>query len=282
DHGGWVTTLADPLDPDHARSVTLSMVDRLFRLEDEAEGALEVVRSTADLVRCLEEDVFAAILHFEGAEAIDPDLGGLEEFYEQGLRSLGIVWSRPNLFGHGVRFCFPSSPDTGPGLTEAGRELVRACNDLGIMLDVSHLTEQGFWDVVRLSRHPVVATHSNAHALCPSSRNLTDAQLKAIAGSGGVVGINFGVSDLRPDGLDESDTSVEHIFEQIDYIAERIGLEHVALGSDFEGAVTPDDLSDASDLAWLLEGLAERGYTDDELESIAHGNWLRVLEETWH
>src|SRR5204862_5975253 len=107
----------------------------------------------------------AAILHFEGAEPIDSQLNALEVFYRAGLRSLGLVWSRPNAFGEGVPFRFPSSPDTGPGLTAAGRELVRECNRLGILVDLSHLNERGFWDVADVTTAPLVATHSNAHAL---------------------------------------------------------------------------------------------------------------------
>jgi membrane dipeptidase len=279
--GSYVTTLADPLEPEYARQVTVSMASKLWQLESDSLGDLAIVRSTEQLLECLEEDVFAAILHFEGAEAIEPDLSNLEEFYGLGLRSLGLVWSRPNLFGYGVQFAFPSSPDTGPGLTRAGRQLVRACNDLGIMLDVSHLTAQGFWDLARLSRSPLVATHSNAHALCPSSRNLTDDQLQAIADSGGLVGINFCVSDLRPDGAENSDTPVDLIFDQMEYIADRVGIEHVAIGSDFEGAMMPDDLSDVSDLGLVLAGLAERGFSELDLARVASGNWLRVLAETW-
>ncbi|MEY8840506.1 dipeptidase, partial [Cribrihabitans sp. XS_ASV171] len=116
----------------------------------------------------------AAIFHIEGAEAIDPDLHMLDVFHAAGLRSLGPVWSRPTLYGHGVPFRFPSGPDTGAGLTDLGLRLVRRCNELGIMLDLSHLNEAGFWDVARQSSAPLVASHSNAHAICPHSRNLTD------------------------------------------------------------------------------------------------------------
>jgi membrane dipeptidase len=281
DHGGYETTLADPLDPEFARAVTVSMARKLFRLEEDSEGELMVVRSTQDLVHCLEEDVFATILHFEGAEAIDQDLDALEDFYADGLRSLGIVWSRPNLFGHGVQFKFPSSPDTGPGLTWAGRQLVRACNDLGIMVDVSHLTEQGFWDVANISRMPIVATHSNAHALCPSSRNLTDDMLEAIKDSNGLAGISFCVCDVRSDGDDDTDTSIEELLNHVEYIAERIGIDHVAFGSDFDGAMVPDEVGDAAGYSRLLEGLEERGFSDDDLAKVAHGNWLRVLSDTW-
>lgn len=281
DDGNTLTSMADPLDPEYCQEITWSMTRKLLAMESDSEGQIEVIRSREDLLRCLKDDIFATILHFEGAEAIETDLSNLEEFYEAGLRSLGLVWSRPNLFGHGVQFRYPYSPDTGPGLSEAGEELVRACNQMGIMLDVSHLTEKGFWDVVRLSDSPIVATHSNAHALCPSSRNLTDDMLRAIAASGGLVGVNFYVSDLRPDGVEDSDTPVELIYEHIEYIAELIGIEHVALGSDMEGAIMPDGLGDASNLDRLLEGLVERGFNLEEVEKIAHGNWLRVLDDTW-
>jgi microsomal dipeptidase-like Zn-dependent dipeptidase len=132
------------------------------------------------------------------AEAIDPNFELLDVLYAAGLRSLGPVWSRSNAFGHGVPFLCPSSPDTGPGLTDVGKELTRACNRLRILIDLSHLNERGFWDVAAISKAPLVATHSNAHALSPHSRNLTDKQLTAIGETGGMVGVNFATSYLRP------------------------------------------------------------------------------------
>jgi len=133
--------------------------------------------------------MLAPVLHIEGAEAIDPNFEFLDVLYEAGLRSLGPVWSRPNAFGHGVPFRCPSSPDTGPGLTDLGKELIGACNRLGILIDLSHLNERGFWDVAAISNAPLVATHSNAHALSPHSRNLIDSQLAAIRETGGIVGV---------------------------------------------------------------------------------------------
>ena len=124
--------------------------------------------------------MLAAVLHIEGAEAIDANFELLDVLYAAGLRSLGPVWSRPNAFGHGVPFRCPSSPDTGPGLTDLGKALIGACNRLRILIDLSHLNERGFWDVAAISNAPLVATHSNAHAISPHSRNLTDRQLAAI------------------------------------------------------------------------------------------------------
>ncbi|RME61092.1 MAG: peptidase, partial [Caldilineae bacterium] len=205
----------------------------------------------------------------------------LRVFYEAGLRSLGITWSRPNAFGHGVPFAFPAGPDTGPGLTEAGKRLVQACNELGILVDLSHLNEKGFWDVAALSQAPLVATHSGVHALCATPRNLTDKQLDAIAESGGVVGVNFHTGFLRKDGRADRETSLEEIVTHAAYIADRVGVDHVALGSDFDGATMPQDLGDAAGLPRLLDAFEARGFTGDDLQKIAHGNWVRVLEATW-
>src|SRR5205823_13441057 len=209
-----------PPTPDlaSAQRTAIAMAADLFRIEAQSEGQVKVVRTADELTGCLADGTFAAILHFEGAEAIDPELDALEVFYRAGLRSLGPVWSRPNAFAHGVPFKFPHSPDTGPGLTDAGKELVRACNHLGVMIDLSHLNERGFWDVAELSDAPLVATHSNAHALCQSTRNLTDAQLDAIRDSGGIVGVNFAVTFLREDGRYVPAAGIDEIVRHVEYL----------------------------------------------------------------
>ncbi len=212
---------------------------------------------------------------------IDENLHALETFHAAGMRSLGIVWSRSNIFAHGVPFQYPHSPDTGPGLTDVGKELVDGCNELGIMIDLSHLNEKGFWDVAERSTAPLVATHSNAHALCPSTRNLTDKQLDAIADSDGIVGLNFNCAFLRPDGARDSNTPLAILADHLDYLVDKLGIERVALGSDFDGAQMPNDLSDYSKLPNLVAVLRNRGYDDDALRKIGYRNWLRVLEATW-
>jgi membrane dipeptidase len=223
----------------------------------------------------------AAILHLEGAEPLADDLSDLDEWYGRGLRSIGPVWSRANAFAEGVPFRFPATGDTGPGLTAAGRELVRECNRLGVLVDLSHLNEAGFWDVARLSSAPLVATHSNAHALCPSSRNLTDAQLDAIGASWGVVGVNFAVSFLREDGGQVAATPLEEIVRHVEYIAGRIGLDHVAFGSDFDGALVPEELGGIAGLPKLVDALRAGGFDEDAVAKVTHRNWLRVLRDTW-
>ena len=272
--------LPPPIDLAHAQEITIRGMATLFRLEAESAGQIKVVRTADEVEACLPKGILAAVLHLEGAEAIDPDLNALQVFYQTGLRSLGITWSRPNAFAHGVPFRFPHSPDTGPGLTDAGKELVRTCNHLGILLDVSHLNEKGFWDIEKRSKAPLVATHAGAHALCPSTRNLTDRQLDAIGTSAGVVGVNFHVAFLRQDGRLE-DAPITEIVRHIDYIADRIGIGHVALGSDFDGATMPQELGDVAGLPKLLDALRSNGYDDRALEKIAYKNWIRVLSETW-
>jgi membrane dipeptidase len=167
-------------------------------------------------------------------------------------------------------------------LTEPGRQLVRACNRLGILLDLSHINDRGFRDVAELSDAPLVATHSNAHALCQSSRNLTDEQLAVIRDSDGIVGVNFAVTFLRADGQNlPAETGLDVIVRHVDHLAERMGIDHVAFGSDFDGAVVPDALGGVAGLPLLVDALREAGYDEEAIAKITHENWLRVLRATW-
>ena len=273
--------LPPPLPLAYSQQTALALASLLIRLEEESAGQVKLVRTADEIEACLQSNTLAAILHFEGAEAIDPDLRALEMFYNAGLRSIGLVWSRPNAFAEGVPFLFPRSPDTGPGLTDAGVELVRACNRMGIMVDLSHLNEKGFWDVARISDAPLVATHSNAHALSPATRNLTDRQLDAICESDGMVGVNFGVYFLREDGERDPDTPLDTVVRHVDYLVERIGIDRVGFGSDYDGATMPRLLDGVEKLPNLIQALQERGYDDAELKKLAHENWVRVLRKTW-
>jgi len=276
---GYEVSDAPRLDPNYARNFADKLVAGLFRLQ--SEGGLRVVRTADEIEGCLRDGTVAAILHFEGAENLGPDVEALEGLYETGLRSLGLVWSRPNAYAHGVPFRFPSSPDTGPGLTGAGKELVRECNRLGVLIDLSHLNERGFWDVAELSEAPLVATHSNAYALCPTSRNLTDRQLDAIRDSDGMVGVNFAVGFLREDGGESEDIPLETVVRHVDYLVERVGIERIGFGSDFDGAKVPEEIGDVSGLPKLLAALQRHGYDGAALKKLAHENWVRVLRESW-
>jgi membrane dipeptidase len=271
-----------------AAIATLLRVESGFGLpEDATADVLEddtlfnFVTTAEDLEENIDQGKFSAILHFEGAEMIDENFYALETFWQAGLRSLGPVWSRSNIFGHGVPFEFNTSPDTGPGLTELGKELITACNDLGIMIDLSHMNEKGFWDIAAISDAPLVATHSNAWAICPATRNLTDKQLDAIAATGGVAGLNYNVSFVRPDCSRDKATPLSMFADHVDYLVDKLTIDGVALGSDFDGASMPNDMQDASMLPNLIDELRGRGYDDESLRKIGYKNWVRVLRQTW-
>jgi len=270
-----------PVDRTIAAAHATASAGRLFALE--RAGAVRIARTVADLDAAYADPDGppAAVLHIEGAEAIDPELEALDLWHGAGLRSLGPVWGRPNAFGEGVLLRAPASPDMGAGLTDAGRALVRRCGELGIVVDLSHINEAGFWDVARIEAGPLVASHSGVHAICPSSRNVTDRQIDAIGATGGLVGIVFGPLFLRPDAKEDPNTPLSLIAEHARYVADRIGVEHVALGSDFDGTTMPAPLGDVAGLPRLLDELATAGFTSDEIAAIAWHNWRRVFAAWW-
>lgn len=273
--------MAGQISQPSALRKTLEMASLLLRIECKSKGAFKVCRTVGEIRDCLAKDVMAAIFHIEGAEAIDDKFKNLDVLYESGLRSLGPVWSRPNIFGHGVPFRFPSTGDTGAGLTEVGKDLIRYCNEFRLLIDLSHLNEKGFWDAAKLSKAPLVATHSNASAICASSRNLNDDQLRAVRDSGGMVGLNFASGFLREDGRWHTDTPLEIMLRHLDHLIEVAGEDCVALGSDFDGARIPKDIGDAAGLPNLINAMREKQYGEKLIAKIAHENWLKVLERTW-
>jgi len=264
-----------------AAAVSAAASGRLFALE--REGALRIARDASDLDAArVGEGPPVAVLHFEGAEAIDAGLESLETWYAAGLRSLGPVWSRPNRFAHGVPFAFPSSPDTGPGLSADGRRLVRRCAELGIAIDLAHMNEAGFWDVAALDAGPLIVSHTGAHALAANSRNLTDRQIDAVGKSGGLIGIVFSCYFLRADyANDPEGTPLSLIAAHVRHVAGRIGTAHVAFGSDFDGTTIPAALGDVAGMPRLLAALADSGFSDAEIRAIAWDNWARVLGAWW-
>jgi len=263
-------------DASDAVEAELAILEGLERL-----GHLTVVRDIDSLRAAFGSDRLAAICHIEGAEAIGPDLAELDDLYARGLRSLGPVWSRETIFGHGVPFRYPSTGDIGPGLTDAGKRLVARCDEMGIMLDLSHLNEAGFWDVARLSSRPLVATHSNAHAVSPHARNLTDKQLDAIAESDGMVGLNFASAFLRPDGKMRDDVGMDVLMRHLDHLIGRLGEDRVGLGSDYDGALVPQGLKTVGDLPNLRRAMRDHGFGDALIAKLCHENWFRVLGKSW-
>jgi len=267
----------DPITMAEAQSATDAMIGIFQSLCREHPQIIRQCHSQEEIEAAMAAGIMAAVLHIEGAEAIAPDLSNLEDYYRQGLRSIGPVWSRSNAFGHGVPFDFPGSPDQGTGLTQAGKNLIRACDEMGIMIDLSHLNEAGFWNVASLTSRPLIATHSNVHALSPSPRNLTDQQLAAIAESGGLVGLNFASGFLREDGEKTAATALDVMIKHLDYLLEHLGEDGVALGSDFDGAVIPDAIGTAAGLPNLIAAMTDAGYGDALIAKICRQNWLDMI-----
>ncbi|MFD1800906.1 dipeptidase [Mixta tenebrionis] len=264
-----------------ALAIAEAQIAILQQLADASEGRARLCRTAAEIEQCLQQDVLALVLHIEGAEMLDPELTLLDRFYQLGLRSIGPFWNLPNRFGVGVNGGFPGSPDTGAGMTAAGKTLIRACNQKRLLIDLSHMNEKTFWQTAELSDAPLVATHSNAHALCAQPRNLTDAQLAAIAASDGLVGVNFGNAFLRADGQRNGDTALEEIVKHLCRLIDKLGEDRVGFGSDFDGVSIPDALGDVSGMPKLFKALETAGFDAPLLEKLAWRNWLRVLKRTW-
>jgi len=261
-----------------AQATTFAMTAIAHRIA--RAGGMAICRNAAEIRAAVAGGTLAAVLHIEGAEAVDTNFDALEVLYAAGLRSLGLVWSRANAFASGVPFRFPSDAEIGPGLSDAGKALIRECNARGIMIDLSHLNAAGFRDVAAVSDKPLVATHSNVHAICPHSRNLVDWQLAAIAESKGVVGVNYAVGFLRPDGQWLKDTPMEVVVRHVDALLAALGEDGVALGSDFDGAMLPAEIGDVTGVPKLLAALLDKGYGEELVTKIAYGNWLNMIERT--
>lgn len=264
------------LEQAQALASIVAQVGVARRLEE--AGQLQFSTTGAGLRETVKASGIAALLHLEGADCIDTDLHVLEALFAQGLRSIGPVWSRPTIFGAGVPFALGKDADTGPGLTDAGWRLVRRCAELGMVVDTSHITMQGFWDIAEAGL-PLVATHSNAFAVCPVTRNLTDRQLQAIAETGGMVGLNFGTIFLSEEGWNTGNAGFPDMIRHLDHMLEVAGEDHVGLGSDFDGVPLPKGVDSTADLPALVGAMQNHGYGSELIAKITHENWLAFLEK---
>lgn len=267
-----------PVDQPSALSFTLALFARMRRLARANQDTLAICHSATEVRGAIATGRLAMVPHIEGAECIDTDLDALEILHAAGLRSLGLVWSRPNAFGSGAPMAYQAELDPGEGLTDAGRALVRACERLGVLVDLAHLTEAGFWDVARIATKPLVASHSNVHAISPNARNLSDRQIDAVAESGGLVGLNFHVCFLRPDCRHDADTPIAVMLRHLDHLIQRLGEDGVALGSDFDGCELPAEIGDVRGLGRLVAAMRQAGYGETLIAKICRENWLRALE----
>ena len=249
-------------------------VDDWFKLVNTPENELLHVKKVDDLDQCKINNKIGVILHFEGSGGIDSEFHNLRNFYRLGLRSMGLSWSNLNKYATGVR----QDPDRG--LTAEGKELVKEMEALGIIIDVSHLNEKSFWDVIETASKPLIASHSNAYTVCNHIRNLKDEQIEAIKDNNGTIGVNF-VKNFLLSKEKKEEITLETIKNHIDKIVELAGINHVSFGSDFDGATVPDVIKDVSCFPVLLEYLKENGYTSNELEKLSKDNFRRVMKSVW-
>lgn len=249
----------------------MQLLDMLHQaLETHADQVL-LATSAADIRRAKAEGKVAGILGLEGAEPLEGSIEVLHCLYRLGVRNFGLTWNFRNEVADGVM-----EGDEARGLTPFGVQVVEACNRLGILIDVSHLAPAGVEDVLRVSQKPVIASHSNAAALHPHERNLTDSQIEAIASRGGLIGVTFVTEFLAPRG---QPVTVEHVLDQIDYLVRRAGPDHVMLGSDFDGATMPVGLEDAARYPVLTTGMLARGHAEQTVRQVLGLNFLRVFEQ---
>lgn len=234
---------------------------------------MDLVLKAGDISESMKKGKIACILAIEGGEAIEEDLFLLDIFYRLGVRSIGLTWNQRNAIADGV-----GERETGGGLTRFGKEVVQRMNTLGIAVDVSHLSEAGFWSVIETSSKPIWASHSNCFSLCQHPRNLKDSQIKAIAKNSGVIGMNF-----YPAFVQSVNPSFDHLLDHIDYISNLIGnSNNISLGSDFDGIdeVIPG-LENLTSISNIIEGLLKRGYSEIDIKGILGENMLKFFRIVW-
>lgn len=250
---------------------TMEMIDLFWQIIDQYKEDLAFAKDVQQIMKAKEEGLVACLLAIEGGEALEGSIANLRLFYRLGVRLLTLTWNHRNQLGNGQL----EGEESG-GLSRFGREVVHEMNKLGMLIDVSHLNDVGFWDVLQLSSHPVIASHSNCRALCDHKRNLTDEQIKTLADGGGVIGVNFYPRFLTS----ESCATIDDVLDHINHLVNVGGIDCVALGSDFDGVdILPDGLGDCSKTKDIIPLLKERGYDENSIAKIMGENLLRVCHE---
>jgi membrane dipeptidase len=276
--------------PEMALRKALGQISALYEEVKESSDKLMICCSSEEMMRAKKEGKIGFLLSLEGAEPLGTDLSLMRVFYELGVRNLGLVWSRRNAVADGSFFS-PVKEGRKGGITSFGVKVIEEAERLGMMIDVSHLNDEGFWDVMDIAKGPIVASHSNSRTLCSTMRNLTDEQIKAISQKNGLIGLN---ANSMLVGVDDASSQLEDLLNHVDHLVELAGIEHVGIGldlcDDFMKYIAPEDLaslprkpfdviSGHQALPQLWEGLVSRGYSEEMIKAIAGGNWLRIFSE---
>ena len=236
------------------------------------EKYIALARNSKEISDIRDQGKIAAVLSVEEGEVLDNKLERLDELYAMGVRLITISWNFENCIG----FPHSSEPELMKnGLKPFGIEAVNRMQELGMLVDVSHLSDGGFWDVAKLSKKPFVASHSNARSLCPHTRNMTDEMIKALADSGGVTGINFVCKFLNAD----EEGSIKQMMDHIKHIRNVGGIDVLALGSDFDGTIKPSELGNCANFPMLTDAISKAGFSDEDVEKICWKNAMRVIGE---
>lgn len=232
------------------------------------------IKTKQDIIDLEQSNKIGALLSLEGAGSFHGDPDKVQEYFDLGMRMMSLTWNDVNSCG------FPNVPEENmsKGITDYGKECIKKMDELGIVIDVSHLSDQGFWDIYELTKNPFIASHSNARELGPHVRNLTDDMIKALAERGGVMGMNFCTAFLNED-FDKPDMKVADIVNHINYIKDLVGIDYIALGTDFDGIGGDLEISDFSEMGKLFDALKLEGYSEEEMEKIAYKNALRVFNK---
>jgi len=254
--------------PEQASRRGLELIHAAHRFIQENAGSVYLIRTQKDLPQLPYAEKIACLLSVEGGEILGESLFMLDVIFELGVRALGLTWNQRNALADGI------GEKTNSRLTRFGESVIHRMNELGMIVDVSHLNEAGFWHALELSNQAILASHSCAYALCPHQRNLTDEQLRALAQNHGLVGVNFYPAFLTH----ENEARLSDVVRHITHIAEVAGVESIGIGSDFDGIDrTPNGLEDVGKYSGLSEALLEAGFSTQEVEQIMYKNFMRFL-----
>jgi membrane dipeptidase len=302
---------------------TFDLIDSVYEQAARHPDRMTMAFSVADIERAHKQHKFAALMGIEGGHSIENDVHLLRDYYRLGVRYMTLSWSNTNEWADSSGDIDNPKVEHHNGLTDFGKQVVLEMNRLGMMVDISHVSDKTFWDAIAMSKAPVIASHSSARALCDAPRNMTDDMLRAVAKNGGMVDVNFfsgfldqkywdasraqskerdaavqaALAQIRAEGkpvayMDEDRIQREWqakiprppfsvLIDHIDHIAKVAGVDHVGLGSDFDGVsgATPAGMDSAADLPKITQALLDRGYSTEDIKKILGGNLLRVFAE---
>jgi membrane dipeptidase len=288
-------------------------IDALEHMIQKNSGRIELAKSSQDIHRILGTGKIVALVGVEGGNMIEGSIANLEKLYDRGARYLTLTWNYSLPWATAAAIEAKTKGEEGKGLSNHGKEIIRRMNELGMMVDLSHGGERTFYDVIETSTKPILVSHSNAYALMPHYRNLKDGQLAALKKNGGVIGVNFYSGFLDPTYSDrvkrlyreqfgkngnyklsptrqyeklskkrqhEANAPMSKLLQHIDYLVGKVGIDHVAIGSDYDGIESPPrELEDVSKFPLLTKALLDRGYSSADIAKIMGGNFLRILKE---